>query len=115
MSGAAGGSIDSTLDGFVNTVGQFFGDVGRETMSGIKEITGAKAAEEANKLARQQFEETKANAETDRLEAQQKTARDQVTQSNMANRLRSKTAGGFNINPGAASTLGGDERDFLGL
>ena len=89
--------------------------LGKEAVSGLKDVTGAKAAEEANLEARKQFEKSQADADLARSQAQAATARDQMTQSRMANRGRG-SVGGFNINPVAPnnSTLGG-EKDFLGL
>jgi hypothetical protein len=93
-----------------------FKKTGKETVSGLKEITGAKAAEEANLQARQQFEETKANAQAARVEAQQQLAKDQLQQSNIAGAARAKRTTSANKGqPVPGVTLGADERDFLGL
>lgn len=87
----------------------------------LKDVTGATAAEEANKLARQQFEEAKAEADAQRVEQQAQTGRDQIRQSQMAAAARS-TASSRSANKATASsasggglTLGEDEKDFLGL
>ena len=85
-------------------------NIGRETVSGLKEITGAKAAEEANKMAQQQFDQEKANMDKQRVEAQNNVARDQVTQSRMAGAARRSTVGSM-----SSFSLGGDEKDFLGI
>jgi hypothetical protein len=60
-------------------------------IQGTKEITGAKAAEDANKLAKEQFEKQKADAEQARAEAINQNARDQVQQSRMAGAARASS------------------------
>lgn len=80
----------------------------------LKEITGAKAAEEANELARKQIEETKAQAEQDRANAQNANAQRQLQLSRSA----AATRGGGSIRSTglmSGNNLGSDERDFLGL
>lgn len=93
---------------------QFLSNVGRETMAGVKDITGAKAAEEANKQAMMQMEEQRAAALQERQNQQARTASDQMRQS--------RAAGAARGNPRAAnrnSMLGtssmDDETDFLGV
>lgn len=81
-----------------------------------KELTGAKAAEEANDLARQEIQNAKDQALTDRENAQASNAADQLSKSRKAGNLRKTT--GKSSTPGASSinsNLGQDERDFLGL
>ena len=87
---------------------------GQSVVSGLKEVTGAKAAEDANTMARQQFEQAKADAETARVTAQNQTAMDQVNQSKAAAAARNSTS--RTTKRGDVSlALGQDERDFLGL
>lgn len=92
------------------------GIVGTEVVSGIKEVTGAKAAEQANKLAREQFEQTKVDAEAARVQAQQNTATSQMQKSNIAGAARSARVSSKNSGqPVGSYSLGSDEKDFLGL
>lgn len=77
---------------------------GKGTASGLKEVTGAKAAEQANELAREQFETAQADALKAREQAIYQQGVDQVRQSNLAGRVR---------NTGTQKL--GDEKDFLGL
>jgi len=86
------------------------------TMKGIKEVTGAKAAEDANKLARQQMEEAKAQALQDRENARAQNAADQLAKSRQAGGLR-RTTGSSNIAGTSSVNMlgGGDEEDLLGI
>lgn len=81
-------------------------------ISGLKEVTGAKAAEEANQMAREQLEKEKATAQQEREEARAQTAAEQLVASRQAGGVRRGTVGGS-----FKSSFGGDtdERDFLGL
>lgn len=89
---------------------------GKEVVSGLKEVTGAKAAEEANTFAREQFDASKAQAEKDRKDALAQTARDQVNQSQMAGAARATAASRTTSKgSGGSLSLGQDEKDFLGL
>jgi hypothetical protein len=86
-------------------------------MNTYKEMSGAKAAEEANEQAREQFEEQKANAATERQNALLQNANDQRKQSLMAGAARNTTSKST-ANKGQAVgsfSLGGDEKDFLGI
>lgn len=83
-------------------------EFGKATLKGTKEVTGAKAAEEANQMAREQFEEQKIAAEQDRQNAIITKGREQVQASQLAGAAR--RAGTTNN-----SLLGSDEKDFLGL
>lgn len=92
---------------------------GKGTASGLKEVTGAKAAEAANDMARKQFEDAQAQAEVDRKNTLAQNARDQVNQSQTAAGARASatsrsTSKGTSTSGGSLS-LGGDEKDFLGL
>lgn len=83
-------------------------------VDGLKEITGAKAAEEANAQTRKRFEEEKAKAAQDRLDAQAQSAANQLA----ASRSAEATRGGVSSQPKGTSrfsSLGSDEEDFLGL
>jgi hypothetical protein len=90
---------------------------GQAVVSGLKTVTGAKAAEEANKIATQQFEEQKASAIADRQESYRQAGLQQVQTSQQAGAARSTSrsaAATSNTNKGAFN-LGGDEKDFLGV
>lgn len=90
---------------------------GKSVLSGVKTITGAKAAEDANKIATQQFEEQKASAIADRQESYRQAGLQQVQASQQASAARSTSrsaAATSNTNKGAFN-LGGDEKDFLGV
>ncbi len=89
----------------------------------VKDISGANAAEDANKIARDQFEESQRQAKQAQEDARNRTARDQLQASRLAGSNRksgasksgsnkSKGGGGFNTN---TTKLGSDEQDFLGL
>lgn len=96
--------------------GDIKNDVGLDI---YKEISGAKAAEQVNVQAREQYEQTKADAAAARVEAQNQTAKDQMQQSRMASGARaSSSATTRSTNKGTAISsvsLGADEKDFLGL
>ena len=77
------------------------------TTQGLKQITGAAAAEEANKQARQQMEQTRADAAAARVEQQNQNQRNQLAQSNAAGASRARSR--------STSNLGSTERDYLGL
>jgi hypothetical protein len=85
-------------------------------LRGMKEITGAKAAEDANKLARDQFENSKAEALAQREESVRQTGREQLQQSRTAGAARATAQSTTNRGQAFGSfSLGGDEKDFLGL
>jgi hypothetical protein len=92
---------------------------GKEVVSGTKEVTGAKAAEQANDLAREQFEEAKAGAELDRKNATDQTAREEIKKSQSAAAARatatSRSTSKNSSTGGGSVSLGDDEKDFLGL
>lgn len=78
----------------------------------IKDLTGASAAEDANTLARDQFEKKQAEALQNREDAKAQTAAEQLSISRQASSLRS----GRGTPTGSRfSNVGADERDFLGL
>lgn len=89
------------------------GVTGSPLVDVVKEVTGAAAAEQANVDARKRFEEEKARSKKSRQEAKQQSAREQVTASRLAGAART---GGRGTDRGSRfSSLGSDERDFLGL
>lgn len=88
---------------------------GEEAIRGTKQIMGVTAAEEANEIARQQMQQTQIDAEKARVEAQAQSSREQIQASRMAS-----GRGGGGVGTGTSrvsrfSSLGEDERDFLGL
>lgn len=89
-------------------------DVGGAVGQGIKEVTGAQAAEDANTLAREQLEEEKATALQLREEAKAQTAADQLAKSRQASGARG-TATSRTTGSRAATNIAAEERDFLGL
>jgi hypothetical protein len=88
----------------------------RAAMNGLKEVTGANAAEEANRQARAQFEQSKIDAEAARAESIAQVGRDQVQQSRTAGAARNATRSSANKGTAVSSySLGADEKDYLGL
>jgi hypothetical protein len=79
-------------------------------VSGVKEITGANAAEEANRMAREQYEEAKAAALKQRQDQMFESGMDQINKSKLAGAARNAAK----TNKNFGSSLG-DEQDFLGL
>lgn len=76
-----------------------------------KEITGAKAAEEANALAREQAEQARAQAEQDRQNAISDDQRRNLQASRRAGSVRNNSG---DTSSGNVSNLG-NQTDFLGL
>lgn len=76
-----------------------------------KEITGAKAAEEANAMARDQFNLATEQAKQDRLNSQTAAKNGQIAASNSAGAAR----GSASSTTKRANTPVGDVSDFLGL
>lgn len=133
--GGGGGSLlDQVINAGTQVVsGGLVGYQGGQVTSGVttnvvkdtlKEVTGAKAAEEANALAREQFETQRNAALNAREEARARTARDQLAASRLAasNRRRGSVnnankgqAGDNQFQSQSVSLLGSDEQDFLGL
>lgn len=84
----------------------------------LKEVTGAAAAEEANRQSRAQYEQTRRETAEARTAAQNQTALNQVQQSEMAQGARAykgRTTASNAGQPVSGATLGGDERDYLGI
>jgi hypothetical protein len=117
----------ATNIGTAGTVG--YGEDGFGVKSGFatgsalditKEITGANALEEANRLAREQVTEEKARETQRREDVRSQTARDQLQASRSAASVRGRLPGSrTNTQSGKAtasfSILGQEERDFLWL
>lgn len=82
------------------------------SVKGLKEVTGAAAAEEANEMARKQFEEQKTAAQRDRENALAANAAQQLQLSRTAGSSRKPST---TSNKPSNNLLGGAERDFLGL
>lgn len=101
----SGGTVGFGEDGF----GQ--GVVTKEAIKGVKEITGANAAEEANKLARTQYEDQVQAARADRANAIATDQRNQLNLSNSATGART----GANNKSNNKTSVTGDVTDFLGL
>lgn len=79
----------------------------------VKNVTGATAAEEANKEARERFNQEKADALAQRGADQQQFNKEQVAASRLAGNTKNKTS--RSSTGGSNASLGSDERDFLGL
>ena len=126
------GVLDDALNAFTNfttfgTVGfdkdnlKFSTDKGvnrnllkKPTTSALKDLTGATAAEEANRQKQARFEEEKAARAQQRVEDIATHERNQVTASRLAGANR-KTTNRSSRGTSRASSLGTDESDFLGL
>jgi hypothetical protein len=119
------GSVENDpIDDLINAGTQFFtgglvgynkggikaGIIGDPIMEGTKEITGAKAAEEANKMAREQFDKSVADANVDRQNAIAQKQRNQVNASINAGEARSSASKKTNTTKPL-----GDVTDFLGI
>ena len=86
------------------------------TTKGLKKVTGAEAAEEANELAREQFEQDKARIRKQREEDIALSGKRQVAASKGAARARGKVSGDSITGTGtpAVGSQAGT-KDFLGL
>lgn len=125
MSTGGGNSVlESALDIGINYfTGGFAGfkdDEGGAGLNGVstsalKEVTGAKAAEEANEDARKRFDAEKAKADQDRKDAQATSARDELQKSRSAGNARGGVRSSASRGNSRFSNLGTDEEDFLGL
>lgn len=91
------------------------GVTGQAGVDVLKEVTGAKAAEEANEESRKRFEEEKANAEQKRKDNQALSARDELQKSRSAGNARGGVKSSASKGNSRFSDLGTDEQDFLGL
>lgn len=88
------------------------GVTGEPIVEGTKEITGAAAAEEANAMAREQFEQQTAAANQDRENAKIANQRANLTASQTASAARNIST---KNNKKSSSTPIGDVTDFLGI
>ena len=88
-------------------------------IGGLKEITGAAAAEEANRDARKQMEDAKAQSLQERENAKAQNAANQLAKSRQAASVRKTTGrsstGRVSAGASSVSILGEDERDLLGV
>ena len=101
--------MGSTFDGFT----EIMGEAVQQTlgMKMLKEITGANAAEEANALAREQFEESSAKALKDREDSIAQVQRNEMAMSQSAGSRAASSTATTNTNKRPI----GDVSDFLGL
>jgi len=120
----SGGTGIDVLDDFINVNTQLAtaglvgygkdgakaGVTGKPVVKGVKEVTGATAAEEANALARDQFEKSTEDALKNRQNAQLQNQQNQIKASQEAG---SSTVRRATTNK-TATPLGGTT-DFLGL
>jgi len=91
------------------------GVVGGAAVDATKEITGAKAAEQANALARTQFEQAQAAAKKQQADQQTANANAQVKSSNAAASARNSSKNsGVGASRAQLSILN-NQTDFLGL
>lgn len=88
------------------------GVTGQAAIDGTKEITGAKAAEDANAMAREQFDQSTKAALQDRTNAQEANKRNQIAASEGATKARGV---GTPKSTNATTPVTGDVSDFLGL
>lgn len=115
---STGGVGSYSNKGFdLNLKNGLLGGVGTSVVSGtkavgegIKEVTGANAAEEANNIARQQFQDQAAQANAARADAKAANFRNEVAASQGAGAARKST-----IANKRSSSIVGDTSDFLGL
>lgn len=84
---------------------------GQVALDGTKEITGAKAAEEANAMAKQQFDDNVTKARQDRVDAQSASKNNAIAASQNAGSARSSNYAPSKKN----APVVGDVNDFLGL
>lgn len=105
------GDIFGVFGDILEPIGEFV----EGTVDVFKDITGANAAEDANKLAREQFEQGKADILSERELAREKNAAAQLKASNLAGGLRRGRKSSAPAKTASAPALGSDERDFLGL
>lgn len=110
--GALGFKSDAKDDGlFGVTKG-----VSTETaIGGLKDITGATAAEQANADATARFEAEKAATDKARKDAQSVSAANQLNKSRSAASSRGGVSNPSTSGQSRFSNLGSDESDFLGL
>lgn len=105
------GVFGDILEPITDPIGEFV----EGALDVVKDITGANAAEDANKLARDQFEQGKADILSEKELAREKNAAAQLKASNLAGGLRRGRKSSSPTKTASAPALGSDERDFLGL
>mgnify|MGYP000651599469 CR=1 FL=1 len=126
------GTGSSLLDGFLDIGTQIisagtagFGEKGfddgvstklvKDTRDGVKDLIGVTAAEEHNELLRKQIEDEKAAALKDRQDARSANDRDAIQASRTSGGSRSAGIKTSQRRSSRFSSLGSDDRDFLGL
>lgn len=97
------GTVGFGKDGFKAGV------VGKPVLGLTKELTGAKAAEEANEITRQQIDQARQQATAERSRAIEQNKQRQIQLSKSAGRARKATQ------DRGSSTLGNSGSDLLGL
>jgi hypothetical protein len=114
-----GNWFDNVWQDFKKSAEESWKEGSTEIAKPIKELTGAKAAEDANKQARKQFEETKANAERDRQDQIAKLGQLELQKSQAAGAARTSAQSRSSVigksEAFGSFSLGEDEKDFLGL
>lgn len=85
------------------------------TSQGLKEVTGAKQAEEANDDARNRFAAEKAAADKQRKDNIADSAANELKKSRSAASARGGVSNPSSSGQSRFSNLGSDESDFLGL
>ena len=109
---STGGMVGYGKDGLKTGIqGEQFIKAGNTAVKGLKDVTGATAAEEANAQARSQFEDQAAQARQQRADAQILNQRNQVAASNNAGAARANRG----TNRSTRSSSVGDVSDFLGI
>jgi len=95
-----------------DTWDDIIGFIPKKGIDAYKEISGAKAAEDANEQARVQYEEGKVEATKQRADSVEQGRRNQITNSNNATSARGATSSAT-TKRGSSTT--GDVKDFLGV
>ena len=115
--GAVGVSADGKVNLDSGVVSHGIGSAVASVGQGLKEITGAQAAEDALNLQKEQFASEKTAALKDREDAKQQAAIDDMTKSKLAGSLKNSKSSSSQQSRYSSkfSTTGSDERDFLGL
>lgn len=124
-SGTGSGILDDVVNGATQLTtfglagygsgGLKTGVTGTPAVAGLKDITGATAAEEANAQARDQFNQNTAAAATDRSNAQLQDQRNQIASSQSAAAAVATSSANPNNNTSGGKRITGDVSDFLGL
>lgn len=91
------------------------GIVGEAGVDVLKEVSGAKAAEEANEDARRRVDEERARIEEQTKQNQAQSAANQLAASRSAASARGGVSTPSSTGQSRFSNLGSDEADFLGL